>query len=224
MNTILTKEELKHLRGSFLFKDALEATMERAVERVQVREYPKGALVYDEEDYERELGLVLTGRLEVTKNGNYVMNNLEPGSVFGAAALFGVDEEYVTRLAASEAARIAFFTQELLMELMREDFHIAENYIAFLTGRIRFLNGKIGELVQNGSAGALRHWLSQNIHKEGERCWTQIPSYTKLASMLHMSRSSLYRAIDLLEGEGLIEKNGKRIEIPNPEALEIEED
>ncbi len=224
MNTILTDKELEHMRDSFLLKDASEETIERAAERVHVREYPRGSLVYDEEDYERELGLILTGRLEVTKNGSYVMNSLTPGNFFGAAALFGENEEYVTRLAACEETRIAFFTQELLMELMREDFRIAENYMAFLTGRIRFLNGKIGELVQNGSAGSLRHWLSQNIHREGGRCWTQIPSFTKLASMLHMSRSSLYRALDLLEGEGLIEKNGKRIYIPNPETLEIEED
>ncbi len=223
MKAAITVEEWNSLRRCFLFREADEEVLRKAVDLAQVRDYPKGAVVYDMDDCARELGLILSGRVEVTKGAGFVMNTLSPGSVFGSTALFHEGEKFVTRVTASVQSRIVFFSQEQILNLMRENFSIAESYMAFLTHRIRFLNGKIGGLLLSGSETAVRHWLQQNLQRNGSACYVQAPSYTKLANMLNMSRSSLYRAFDELENAGVIRKNGKRIDIPHPENLVLDE-
>lgn len=112
--------------------------------------FAKGSRVYAPLRFRRAMGIVLSGELQVVQPGGHggrvVMNRLLPGQVCGVAALFGECEEYVTEVLAAVDSRVLFVSQEALTRLMREDFRVAENYIRFLSGRIRFLNHKIAAL------------------------------------------------------------------------------
>lgn len=63
------------------------------------------------------------------------MNRLTTGEAFGAAALFGEAESYVTEIAALRPCVVLFLSQELVTGWMRAHFPVAENYIRFLTGQ-----------------------------------------------------------------------------------------
>ncbi len=206
----VSDDDMGLLGDCFFFRNARPGTVARAAEMATVREYGAGEIVYSETEFERRLGVVLSGRVEVKKE-RFVMNVLEPGSVFGVAAVFNDEVEYVTTLTAAGNARILFISQRQLQNLMDMDFTVTENYIRFLTGRILFLNRKIDGLVMNGAAKSLMHWLLQNRVSEGSGSYADIKSFSRLAGMLHMSRSSLYRAMDELETEGCIHKDGRRI-------------
>ena len=67
-------------------------------------------------DYRCSLGLVLSGKLEVTKPSGrrFIMNVLESGSLFGSAGLFGNETNPVTILTAGKlTVRILFFPSEI---------------------------------------------------------------------------------------------------------------
>ena len=224
--TALTKRDLALVGESFLFRGTGDEFIDGAIgdPRCVVESFQKGQIIYDLRDYRRDIGLILDGRVQVTKfppdGGNFLMNTLVPGSLFGAAAAFCDEREYVTRLTAVKNARIMFFPQDLLSDLMRREFAVAENYIRFLSDRIRFLNNKIGGLLINGAGSTLRHWLVNNAAKGEGKLYVDVGvSMSALAGMLNIGRASLYRSIEELEREGLIKRDGRRIYILKPENL-----
>lgn len=81
-------------RQTSLFYAVPETTIEKiaASDDCEIKQYEKFSLVYGKTEFSRSLGIVLFGNLRVTK-GNagghaMIMSTLDPGSIFGAAALF----------------------------------------------------------------------------------------------------------------------------------------
>lgn len=221
----LSREERLSVTRCFLFRGTGAYTAERVLsdERCQIVEYKKGSVIYDIKSYRRDLGFLLSGDVEVQKpspdGGSFIMTELGPESVFGAAALFGA-ERYVTRLIASKDCRIIFFPKELLLEAMHNDFILAENYMEFLSGRIRFLNDKINAILFTDTESALTRWLFDNTEEENGDFYVNLKtSYSRLAELLNMGRASLYRSLCELERRGIIKRDGKRIMIPKPDRL-----
>lgn len=177
----------------------------------------KGAPVYTERTFRRALGVVLSGELRVIRAGadgrRRTHNRLLPGDAFGAAALFGgeADEPFVTEVIAYKASALQFIPEETLTALIRSDPRIAENYVRFLTGRIRFLNRAM-----NGSGGGkaedkLRRFLLSHADEAGR---VRLPcSMSGLSARLDIGRSSLYRALDELSSIGFLRRDGKDIYI-----------
>ena len=62
------------------------------------------------------------------------------GGVFGVAGLFQNSSEYVSDVQAIRRSRVLFLPEELLRSLFRREPMTAENYIAYLTTRICFLD------------------------------------------------------------------------------------
>ena len=128
------------------------------------------------------------------------------GQVFGAAALYGGDEAYVTAVSAKSACAVAFFDQAQITDWFSSHPRIAENYIRFLSDRIRFLNRRITTLsggdVQQKAAVFLQANASDSVSV----------NMVQLAQQLNVGRSSLYRALDALEQAGQIRREGKCIQ------------
>ncbi len=172
--------------------------------------YEKGETIYDSTLARRALALVLYGDVCVF-HGRVVMNTLHVGDVFGAAALFGQTEQYASRVVATSPCRIAFIPQETVSAWMAEEPRIAENYVRFLSDRIRFLNRRIATLTAGQTDGKLWRFL---LTYKGEDGIVHLPGgMGELAKRLNMGRSSLYRSLDALIVAGRIQRDGKNIRI-----------
>lgn len=145
------------------------------------------------------------------------MSTLQSGSLFGAAALFNSQGEYVTQITAIEHSRILFLPQRLIKRMIEREPEIAENYIRYLSERILFLNRKIYFLTAGTAEQRLASFLLDNL-SEGEYSEMPMPMH-RLADALNMSRASLYRAFDLLIESGAVSKQGKLVCISNAELL-----
>ncbi|MBR0142575.1 MAG: Crp/Fnr family transcriptional regulator [Clostridia bacterium] len=220
----LKADEKELVRSSFLFRNAKDETVSGALSDplARVGSYEKGETVFDSAHFARAVGLVLSGRIRVSGGSapRYRMRTLSKGDPFGAAAVFSPEEDYATRLTAETRCRVLFLPQALLARLLVEDPAVAENYIVFLSERVRFLNEKIRSLTTPSTGGTLRNYLLKNARREEEGYVLRLAvSYSALADTLNMGRASLYRALDEMEENGLIRREGKRILIPDPEAL-----
>ena len=103
---------------------------------------------------------------------------------------------------------------------MHKDFRVAENYIRFLTDRIRFLNRKITALTDGQSDDRLRRYLLEHGSETGE---VELPgSMKELAQMLHMGRSSLYRSLDVLLAEKTVRREGRKLIIEDMQRLKAD--
>lgn len=222
--SFFSQEDMHAIKSSFLFKNIDDNFLLGALSAADCEavEYEKGSVIYDETDFRRSIGLVLSGKIQVSKNlsggRRFIMNTILPSGLFGAAAIFSGNEEYYTHIEAVKKTRIVFFTRQLLEKLIYENSHVAVNYIMFLSGRIEFLNKKIQSLITVSTGQALARFLVSSAESTGMNT-VLTPGYSALAQMLNMGRASLYRCLDSFENAGLIKRDGKTIVISDLQGL-----
>lgn len=159
----------------------------------------------DEQIYKKQnLCFLLQGSARVlSADGCMVMRRMQAGDFFGAATLFCTDSSIGNILACTPGIA-ADLSEAQLRRLLQETPQFAENYIAFLSGRIRFLNEKIYSLTGKTAEDRLLRALQSYAGPDGR---ITLPfSMGELANRLHISRSSLYRAIDQLIAANQIER------------------
>lgn len=209
------------LRELFLFDGVGEETLNFCLRHPSCSEcsYAKGEVIFDQNHFERALGIVASGRVKAAKlkgEQSLPLRAFGPGETFGAAALFG-GEDYVTRLEAASDCRIVFLPQSLVQELCAREGKIALNYIRFLSDRIRYLNAKIDSFTAGSAEERLARYLL-TLPVQGDA--VALPcSLSELAKTLDIGRASLYRALDALEGAGMIGRAGHHITILDRDQL-----
>lgn len=215
--------ELELLGKLFLFRGLSRAELLQALERIPCYQkiYAKGQAVYRPQEYERSMGILLSGAAEVTKEnepGNVmIVSVLSTGDAFGGAALFNECEDYVTTITARTEVRILFFPQAAV-SLLIQDPRMAENYIRYLSGRIRFLSGKIDSLIAGSAERKVAQYLLSRL--EGD-CVRLDCSLSGLADRLHIGRASLYRAFDSMTADGILTRSGRCIRVLDRDRLAL---
>ena len=207
----LTQAEWETLHHVFLLQNlsrpALEAFL--ADPRCTRLRCPRGTVVYSPTVYARSLGVILAGQLEVRK-GQFIVNTLRPGELFGAAALFHTSGNYATTLTACTHASVLLFPQALVEDLFAQVPEAAMAYIRYLSGRVRFLSDKLDQLLAGCAEERLARYL---MDRRQGAVVTLDCSLTGLAARLNVSRASLYRAFDTLEAAGAVSRRGRTVEI-----------
>lgn len=218
MEYAIQAEEWARLLNCPLFCGCPEEVVRRALEDegCTLRRFESGQTLYRPDRFSRCLGVLLSGGVRVTRD-SLVISVLSPGDLFGAAALFNERADYATTLTACEPCRVVLLTQELVSRLMDTSSCLRDNYIRYLSGRIRFLSGKIQSLAADGAQGKLKQHLLTSLSPQ---CPQIDCSATELARRLGISRASLYRAFEVLEGQGLIRREGRTIHVPDLKRLE----
>jgi len=216
----LSKKELQALRDCFLFSGLSRDQLEE-ISRMPgctCREFSRGSVIYGGAEFERCLGLFLSGSATVSKpseNGKELaISRLSAGMIFGAAAIFNDAQAFTNVITAHESARVLMMEEAWLHSVMQQHFCVAEAYIRYLSDRILFLNARIASLAAGTTEQIVTHFLLQN----GPEITI---SMTELARRLNIGRASLYRVMDRMEAEGIIERSGKTIVVIHPERLHM---
>lgn len=191
----------------FLFQGLTEEQVAlcHSLALTQEMTFAKGDVVYDPTTAQRALAYVQEGHLRVL-HGKVVMNDLHPGDVFGAAALYGSTEPYPSTVVAVTPCRILLIPQETVSRWMAAVPRVGENYVRFLSDRIRFLNRRLSTLTAGPTDDKLWRYL---LAHRGEDGVVTLPGMTELAERLDMGRSSLYRSLDALTDAGRIRRMDK---------------
>lgn len=188
-----------------------------AQDGVRVAHFEKDQVIFDRMDNVRALGIILYGTCAVTKeseSGRMPMSVLRQTDLFGAASLFHDEEAYVARVTAMTSTWLMLISEEALRSMMQQDFRVTENYLRYLTARIRFLSGRLdGFLPQSVEERVLNHIKTRAEDGLYESEW----SVTHLADALCISRTTLYRAMDKLVSDGKIERHGRAFRLPRGE-------
>ena len=213
----LTQADRRLLAEFFLLAPLPSQAREDLLDTLEAAAFPKGEAIYSARHFRRCLGVLLEGKAVVRTEGGPILRTLERGDCFGAAALFAPGEEYVTTVEARAPCRIAFLTDRQLEEMFCRFPQAAMAYIAFLAGRVRFLNSKIRAFTRPSAQGALCLWLWERRGEDGR---IQVEGgYSRLARELNMGRASLYRILSQLEEQGFLSKEGPVITITDPHGI-----
>ncbi len=172
--------------------------------------FNKGDFIFTHSKFSQCLGIIICGEAKVNlpskQNDGAVMKRLYEGDIFGAAALFE-KERYVTDILAQKSCEVLFIPQELLVEIFEMYPTTAINYIKALTTRICFLNDRVGSLSAKDALTKVRDFFELNADNDGLVVISK--GMTELSKTLNIGRSSLYRAIETLEKDKIIVRNGQ---------------
>lgn len=219
-----TKQDGQILSSTFLFRGVGAELSDYAFasSSCTCAEFETGEHIYTRTEFQKSIGMVLSGGLKAVKGEEdgqgIVLNTFERGDVFGVAGMFGGSGRYVSDIVAVRRSRVLFLPQSLLRDLIDREPRVAENYIAFLSGRIRYLNTCIDHFTGGSAETRLAQFLV--TFGEGKKESVKLPySLIQLSDTLGIGRASLYRALNALTEKKLIRRTGRLIEILNPEGL-----
>ena len=162
--------------------------------------------------------VLLEGRVKIYSadlEKNVILRVLAPGEVCGAASLFLEEPSPISRIEASERSCVLLFDAATVRLLLGRDPRFLDAYLAFLAGRVQFLNRKIRCYTAGSAERRLALWLASEPHPT-----IRLPdSLSALADTLDIGRASLYRSLDKFEAEGLIVRKGREITVISQDDL-----
>lgn len=170
--------------------------------------FGKGEKICDY-DSKGALAVILSGRA-VARSGKLEKRSFSRGDVFGVASMFCGGEQYFAQIVALCETCVLFFEEALLKRIFAAYPKTAENYITFLSSRIRFLNQKLDCLGGNDAKEKVYRYLEVTASSSGE---VYVRDMSSLAKGLGLGRTSLYRALSELELENRVKKDKNIIKV-----------
>ena len=204
-----------------LFKNSHPSTLSDAVQRgeFEVVTFGKQQVIHSPDpSLSHRLGILLSGNALVysaDENRRVFLRTLGASDAFGVANLFS-ETPFVSRVVAKNRCSVLFIASDAMQRLIGSDRQIMQNYIRFLSDRIVFLNQKITYFTAGSAERRLALYLAANAR---DGVVTVDRGINHLAEMLDVSRATLYRAMETLMGDGLIQKDGKRLTVTDPQRL-----
>ena len=162
-------------------------------------------------------GILLSGRAEITTpdpEHSTLLRYLAANEPFGIANLFS-NEPFVSIIQAHGACRVFLMPETAIQKLLEQDHVFLYNYLGFLSGRIHYLNRKIGYL----TAGSAERRLALYLASFGTKSVRLTVSISALSDLLNVGRASLYRAFDRLTEDGFICKEGRFFTLLDPDGM-----
>lgn len=207
----ITQKDWNGVFAHPLFRGTDREAVRRILEAgdCQVCIFSDGDTVRSPASSQKAAGILLSGRATVTTPDparKALLRYLSAGALFGIASLFD-DAPSVSIIRAKGTCRVFFLTGDAVKTLLEEDHVFLSRYLAFLSGRIRYLNQKIGYL----TAGSTERRLALYLASLGEERIELDASISALSDLLDVGRASLYRAFDRLTADGFLQKDGRNL-------------
>lgn len=168
----------------------------------------------------RWMALVLRGRAKVYSADTARQVLLRPiaaGDMVGVAQMFAPDAPPMSRMIADGETVLLILEEAAVRRLLDASPRFRDNALAFLAGRVAFLNRKIAMV----TAGSAERRLALTLDEmAGERdSFTLTTSISTLADALDIGRASLYRALETLEADGFLIRAGRHFTLCDRHAM-----
>lgn len=205
------------MKNVALFAGVSESAVSALVSdgRTRREEFARGEAVCRRGAVNDDLIVILSGKAEVRK-GSVSMRTLTAGDVTGVSTLFVDDAVMDSDVTAQTKLTALFINRAAVLAAVRGDPALAENYIRFLSSRVRFLNGVISRCAGADSAGKLARYVGELAARSEGRFPLNI---SRAAAELSLGRATVYRALDALAEAGCIERDGRFVTVRDAEKL-----
>jgi CRP-like cAMP-binding protein len=192
------------------------------------RRYPKGTLIFSEDEEAKGFFVVISGKVKVYKlspeGKEQILHIVAPGQTFAEAALFA-GSTYPAFAESLAQTRVLYFSKESFLNLIRENPQISLNMIASLSQWLRKFVSLVEELSLKDVSARLSKYLIDLSAQSGRSSASGIEfeldiNKSQLASQLGTISETLSRALRKLRDKRVIEVEGKKITILQKEILE----
>ena len=212
-------KKIELLQSVALFWDLSEEELGYISEKMIARDYESGKFIFLEDSEGEQCFFVVQGSVKITrlsKDGREViLAMLNEGEFFGEMAL--LDGE-------SRSANVIALEQTEVLTLNREDFlvvlhdypQIAIQLLKEMAHRLRKSDRQIASLSLSDAEKRIalciiRFADEQGVIKRGQVIIPKVPIQQDIANMAGTSRETVSRAINLLEKEHYIKRQGREL-------------
>jgi CRP-like cAMP-binding protein len=156
------------LRENLLLRGLTEATLDRVAALAVRRNFPKGAIVFQQGDIADALYAVIAGQIRISSMSaagqEVFLNILESGDVFGEIAVIDGGERTATAVALGEAALFLIRRADLLALLAREP-ELSLHLLRVFCQRLRWTS----EIIEESAFLDFPARLASRLLRLGER-------------------------------------------------------
>lgn len=205
-----------------LFRDLPLEDLQALERETQVRYLRKGSLLFLEGEPVRALFAVRKGAIKVYKldpegRKQVVLHVEGPGRVLAEVALFLDRPTYPASAEALEDSEVLAIPKERFLRLVEARPPLAWALVRYLARRQEKLLHLLDRLVFHQVRERLCEYLLQRLAQEGQGF--RLLTNSELAALLGTVPEAISRNLGQLYREGLIQLRGRRVEIPDPDAL-----
>lgn len=211
---------MKLLYETPLFANVELGEFENIVKNVERTycDYSQGMIIDDHgREKKNAIGLIVSGELYATKHlisgKSSVLKTIKRGDLFGLGNVFSNEVHELSFLEVPHQARVLYIHENELLKLFNNQV-ILYNYLAYVNTKIQFLNMKIDIMSQSSIRDKVMMYVDNYQIRHGKSKIIKLDmTKTMLAEYLGVSRASLYRVLDDLCDENLLELKGQEIYI-----------
>lgn len=209
------KKNLYILRTSPLFSDIDEKDLLSMLNCLSARKavYNKDTYIFSAEDIVTDVGIVLSGSVNVIKEdfwGNRaILTKTQTGELFGEAFSFAGARKLPVSVVASEKTEVLFvdFRKITTMCSSTCTFHaqLIQNILKILAQKNIMLTQKLEHIVKRTTREKLLSYLSEQAIKSASNNFTIPFNRQELADYLSVDRSAMSNELSKLRDEGILD-------------------
>ena len=217
----------KCLRELAVFALLDDEEIEMICQQGYVKKYRPGEIIFFEDDSDKNLYLLVEGRVKLTmlssEGREKVMTILQAGDIFGEISLFDNNPHPVTA-EVTERARLMILDWEKLEKMIMKQPRMALKIIDALSKKTRLLASQVRELVFHDATGRLINLLQRFARDFGRPAEEGtvvdlILTHQEIADLLGASRVTVTKTLNSLIDEGLIKMKDRKIVLLDEERL-----
>jgi CRP/FNR family transcriptional regulator len=225
----MTNDKLSALRRTILFGELSEAELGALAERAVERRLARGEVLFVAGDEAAGLFVIAEGSLRAYREGldgrEQVIHVERTGATIAELPVFD-DRPYPSTVAAEEETLVLFIDKRDVKRLCVEHPNIALAALKLLAGRLRRCAELVEALSLREVDQRLAHWLLSAARIRGSRGneglqFTLHLTNQQIAARIGSVREVVSRALTRLQNNGLIAVDGRVVQIPDEEALEL---
>ncbi|MEA5060254.1 MAG: Crp/Fnr family transcriptional regulator [Candidatus Pelethousia sp.] len=187
-----------------------------ADKQISLRNYAKGATVYNQNDSCETLDVVIAGSFiaySLSENGSAMtMFEFASGQMLGANLLFGDNHAYPLTIYCITDAQLLHISKEAIAQLLHH-YNFAMRFIGAISYNSQKLNRKITMVIQKTLRENLLEYFRQQSILQNSNTISLPISKKQLADYLGVQRPSLFRELKKLKDAGVIHISNRSIQL-----------
>lgn len=197
----------------------------RALERARVVTIDRGEHLFHQGDPAHRIWLCRNGQLKLFRLSNSgqekIIAIIQPGRSFAEATMFLEKRSYPVHCSALKPSELIAFDADDLVDTLRNDPDACFRLLGTLSRRMQEKVNQIESLSLQNAHLRVAHYLLDEFrrHDTGEEFRLEA-SKKHIAGLLAIQPETLSRSLAMLQRDGVVEVDARRITITAPERLE----
>jgi CRP/FNR family transcriptional regulator, dissimilatory nitrate respiration regulator len=216
---------ISRIRMNYLFSVLGEAEFRRCLERLEVRGYAPGEIIFHQGEHASHFFMVIDGMVRLfraSQSGEEkVIDLIQPGELF-AEAVFFMGGQYPVHAAAIEQVSLASIAFDDFNDCLRSNISLAFRMMGGMSRRIHDLVNEIDRLTLGTACQRLACYLLDLVREERSEqeitVFLNAPKHI-IASRIGVKPETLSRLFSRLKDEGMLEVHGHKLVLRDVDKL-----